>query len=27
LAGDMKAVLAALRRGLDSPEHAAFVRT
>jgi Uma2 family endonuclease len=25
LRGDMKAVLAALRRGLDSPEHAAFV--
>jgi Uma2 family endonuclease len=25
LAGDMKTVLAVLRRGLDSPEHAAFV--
>ena len=25
LRGDMKAVLAALRRGLDSPEHSAFV--
>lgn len=25
LAGDMKAVLAALRRGLDSPEHRAFL--
>ena len=25
LRGDMKAVLATLRRGLDSPEHAAFV--
>ncbi len=26
LGGDMRAVLMALRRGLDSPEHAAFVR-
>jgi len=25
LRGDMKAVLSALRRGLEGPEHAAFV--